>query len=196
MQSTILLTEREVAQCLRLGANTLAEWRIRGEEPRFIKIGARIRYDEREVADWVASCRRASTSEQGEAAWMTHKKKYPAGANRRGASEGQFAPLLKRQSSPPSSSVRALSRSPPRAHAVFGAGRRVSRFQRGGKMSGRGLSQASKRIIEAAYQVLETEKPRKCQSRWLSPVHAWRHRVEEEDRNRQGFEAARLCARK
>jgi len=44
MQSTILLTEREVAQCLRLGANTLAEWRIRGEEPRFIKIGARIRY--------------------------------------------------------------------------------------------------------------------------------------------------------
>jgi predicted DNA-binding transcriptional regulator AlpA len=68
MQRTVLLTEREVAQRLRLGANTLAKWRIRGEGPRFIKIGARIRYDEREVADWVASCRRASTSQTEAAA--------------------------------------------------------------------------------------------------------------------------------
>ena len=68
MQSTILLTEREVAQRLRLGTNTLAKWRIRGEGPRFIKIGARIRYDEREVAEWVASCRRASTSQTAAAA--------------------------------------------------------------------------------------------------------------------------------
>jgi predicted DNA-binding transcriptional regulator AlpA len=43
--------------------STLDKRRVRGEPPAFMKLGKTVVYDSRDLDDWLASCRRESTSE-------------------------------------------------------------------------------------------------------------------------------------
>jgi predicted DNA-binding transcriptional regulator AlpA len=43
--------------------SNLNKRRVRGQPPPFIKLGKTVVYDTRDLDDWVASCRRQSTSE-------------------------------------------------------------------------------------------------------------------------------------
>ena len=51
--STRLLTVREVAEQLGLMRDTLYHWRMRGEGPRAIKVGGRVRYRQSDVEAWL-----------------------------------------------------------------------------------------------------------------------------------------------
>lgn len=63
-----LKLSRQAAEHLNVAEQTLRAWRLRGHGPRFIKLGRSIRYDPQDLDDWVASNRRTSTSDRGEAA--------------------------------------------------------------------------------------------------------------------------------
>ena len=58
-----LLTAKEAAALLRVSTSTMAKWRLRGEGPSFIKLGAKIAYSDDVVKDWLASRVRQSTSQ-------------------------------------------------------------------------------------------------------------------------------------
>ncbi len=58
-----LLTEKDAARFLNLRVATLRRWRWAGKGPRFIKLGASVRYDEADLRDFVNSGRRSSTSQ-------------------------------------------------------------------------------------------------------------------------------------
>ena len=62
---TKLLTETQVAERLNLRVATLRRWRWLGQGPRFIKIGAAVRYDPQELRDYLAKQVRSSTSDPG-----------------------------------------------------------------------------------------------------------------------------------
>lgn len=48
-----------------LSPKTLANQRVRGDGPRFLRIGNRIRYEVADLAAYLESCRRTSTSDAG-----------------------------------------------------------------------------------------------------------------------------------
>jgi len=50
----VLLTPSAVAQRLSLHEGTLNNWRSRGYGPRFVRLGRRVRYPEREVVRWIS----------------------------------------------------------------------------------------------------------------------------------------------
>lgn len=59
-----LLTPDQVAEMCGLARSTLAKMRLRGDGPRFVKLGAAVRYREDDVESWlVAKPRRRSTSD-------------------------------------------------------------------------------------------------------------------------------------
>jgi predicted DNA-binding transcriptional regulator AlpA len=60
----ILLTPKEVAQCLGVSLSWLAKSRVRGDGPAFIKVGRNVRYTQADIAQWIKSRQRCSTSEQ------------------------------------------------------------------------------------------------------------------------------------
>ena len=60
-----LLTESDVARRLGLKSATLRRWRWCGRGPRFIKVGAAVRYDPQDVRDYLAANLRISTSDPG-----------------------------------------------------------------------------------------------------------------------------------
>ncbi|MBT9444547.1 MAG: helix-turn-helix domain-containing protein [Hyphomonadaceae bacterium] len=60
---TELLTPKELADRLTLSPKTLANWRVRGEGPRFTKIGGAVRYNAAAVAEWERSREFASTTQ-------------------------------------------------------------------------------------------------------------------------------------
>ena len=62
---TKLLTETQVADILNLRVATLRRWRWIGQGPRFIKIGAAVRYDPEQLKDYLAKQVRSSTSDPG-----------------------------------------------------------------------------------------------------------------------------------
>lgn len=63
-----LLTEHQAAQTLgNLSVKTLQRWRWAGRGPRFIKIGAAVRYDPDDIAAFIEAGRRNSTSDPGKA---------------------------------------------------------------------------------------------------------------------------------
>ncbi len=62
---TKLLTETQVAGMLNLQVATLRRWRWMGQGPRFIKIGAAVRYDPQELKAYLAKQVRSSTSDPG-----------------------------------------------------------------------------------------------------------------------------------
>ena len=60
-----LITERAAAARLGLKVSTLRRWRWAGKPPRFLKIGAAVRYDPAELAAFIEAARRTSTSDAG-----------------------------------------------------------------------------------------------------------------------------------
>ena len=57
-----LLDTEEVAAILRVQTNTLAQWRVKGGGPSFLKIGRCVRYRASDVEAWINAQCRASTS--------------------------------------------------------------------------------------------------------------------------------------
>lgn len=57
-----LINEHEAARRLGLKVSTLRRWRWQGIGPIFCRIGAAVRYDPRDLADFIDAGRRASTS--------------------------------------------------------------------------------------------------------------------------------------
>ena len=51
----ILLNEHDVARCVAMSVATVRRWRLLGQGPRFIKIGAAVRYKPEDVAEWLES---------------------------------------------------------------------------------------------------------------------------------------------
>lgn len=58
-----VLTEDEAAKVLSVQPQTLAAWRLRGCGPAFLKLGRSVRYDERDLAAYLASRRVQNTAE-------------------------------------------------------------------------------------------------------------------------------------
>jgi predicted DNA-binding transcriptional regulator AlpA len=58
-----LLTTTETAKLLRLSPSWLAKARMRGDGPPYVKLGRSVRYDEGDVAQWMKSRVRLSTSQ-------------------------------------------------------------------------------------------------------------------------------------
>lgn len=58
-----LMTETEVATYLAVDVGTLRAWRLRGQGPRYSKVGRLVRYDTGELQAWLDSRMRSHTSE-------------------------------------------------------------------------------------------------------------------------------------
>lgn len=58
-----LIDENDAAKALGVQPCTLAAWRVRGSDLPFIKVGRAVRYDEDDIAAWIASRKVHSTSE-------------------------------------------------------------------------------------------------------------------------------------
>ncbi len=63
-----LYTPAETSERLGISTSTLAKWRLTGDGPAFVKIGARVAYDETMIETWLTSRVRRSTSDDGKAA--------------------------------------------------------------------------------------------------------------------------------
>jgi excisionase family DNA binding protein len=57
------LLPKEAAERLRVSKGTLANWRNKGEGPRFVKFGRRVLYPESELAAFEQKNLRTSTAE-------------------------------------------------------------------------------------------------------------------------------------
>ncbi len=57
------LTPSAAAEYLFVSPNTLANWRVLGQGPPFVKVGRAVRYRRADLDAFLESCRRASTSE-------------------------------------------------------------------------------------------------------------------------------------
>jgi predicted DNA-binding transcriptional regulator AlpA len=58
-----MLTEIEAAPLIGVAVGTLQNWRVRGEGPKFIRVGRLVRYDPADLEAWKAARRVGSTSE-------------------------------------------------------------------------------------------------------------------------------------
>ena len=58
----------EAADFISFTVGTLANWRLIGKGPRFIKIGRTVRYRVVDLLEWMEANTRTSTSDPGEAA--------------------------------------------------------------------------------------------------------------------------------
>jgi excisionase family DNA binding protein len=63
-----LLTVNEAAGLLRCSPHTLNKWRITGNGPRFVRVGSRVRYRRSDLAAFITTSTRISTSDAGNAA--------------------------------------------------------------------------------------------------------------------------------
>ncbi len=59
-----LLSPEEAAPRVGVAEKTLANWRVLGRGPKFIRAGSRIAYDPADIEAWKADNRFGSTSEQ------------------------------------------------------------------------------------------------------------------------------------
>lgn len=60
-----LLTEKEAAELICYTPRALQNWRVRGGGPKYVKVSARsIRYQRRDVLNWINARKRGNTSEQ------------------------------------------------------------------------------------------------------------------------------------
>ncbi len=57
--------EAEAAHLLGLSVKTLRRWRWAGKGPRFLKLGAAVRYDPADLTAFIEAGRRSSTSDPG-----------------------------------------------------------------------------------------------------------------------------------
>jgi predicted DNA-binding transcriptional regulator AlpA len=53
---TRLLNDNEVAEELGISVSTLRKWRYSGQGPRFVKLGASVRYKPEDITRFLASC--------------------------------------------------------------------------------------------------------------------------------------------
>jgi hypothetical protein len=60
-----LLNEREAARYMGLRTATLQRWRWAGKGPGFLKIEGAVRYDPKDLAEFISASRRNSTSDTG-----------------------------------------------------------------------------------------------------------------------------------
>ncbi len=60
-----LVNEAEAAHLLSLSVKTLRRWRWAGKGPRFLKLGAAVRYDSADLTAFIEAGRRNSTSDPG-----------------------------------------------------------------------------------------------------------------------------------
>ena len=58
-ESENLLKTREAARRLGVASGTLSNWRHRGQGPAFVRLGRAIRYDEADLARFIAQGRAA-----------------------------------------------------------------------------------------------------------------------------------------
>ncbi len=58
-----LLSTDETAAIFGITRGRLEAWRVAGKGPRFLKWGRAIRYDRKDVTDWIEAQKVASTSE-------------------------------------------------------------------------------------------------------------------------------------
>jgi predicted site-specific integrase-resolvase len=58
----LLLSPIQAAACLRISSNTLAKWRVSGDGPTFVKVGARVFYDQEDIFEWITENKRSNTS--------------------------------------------------------------------------------------------------------------------------------------
>jgi hypothetical protein len=63
-----LMTVQEVAAILRCSVSSLNKWRLTGLGPKYVRVGARVRYQPRTVAAFITQQSRISTSEAPTAA--------------------------------------------------------------------------------------------------------------------------------
>ncbi len=63
-----LVTERDAAELLGVSVRTLQKWRLQGNGPRFVKLGRAVRYDRRDLEEYIEVGRRWSTSDSSRAA--------------------------------------------------------------------------------------------------------------------------------
>lgn len=62
-----ILRPSEAAQYLGLSESTLAKRRLRGDSPRYVKLGSRaVGYPLDELKAYIATCLRTSTSDEGD----------------------------------------------------------------------------------------------------------------------------------
>ena len=60
-----LLTEKEAAELICYTPRALQNWRVRGGGPKYVKVSARsIRYQRRDVLNWIDEHKRGNTSQQ------------------------------------------------------------------------------------------------------------------------------------
>lgn len=57
-----LETERDAAAYLNVSHRTLQAWRLRGGGPRYLKLGAAVRYDRADLDAWLDAHARANTA--------------------------------------------------------------------------------------------------------------------------------------
>jgi excisionase family DNA binding protein len=62
------LTVKEAAAYVPCGVSTLNKLRVSGGGPRYIKIGNRVLYDQRDLDKWIEDHKRGSTSDRAQAA--------------------------------------------------------------------------------------------------------------------------------
>jgi predicted DNA-binding transcriptional regulator AlpA len=62
-----LIDTEQLARKLGLKPNTLAQWRLTGSGPQYIKIGRRVRYRVIDIQDWITAQNRESTAASGAA---------------------------------------------------------------------------------------------------------------------------------
>ena len=60
-----LVNEAGAAHILSLSVKTLRRWRWAGKGPRFVKVGAAVRYDPADLSAFIEAGRRSSTSDPG-----------------------------------------------------------------------------------------------------------------------------------
>jgi excisionase family DNA binding protein len=64
-EAQMLMTAQEAAAYLCLSVGRLAKMRLTGDTPKFVKIGASVRYRRDDLDDWLAAHVRISTSDRG-----------------------------------------------------------------------------------------------------------------------------------
>ena len=58
-----LQTTSEIADLLQVAQITLRKWRLGGSGPRFVRVGANVRYRQSDIDAWLAARTASSTSE-------------------------------------------------------------------------------------------------------------------------------------
>lgn len=65
MSSPTLLRPEDASLFLRVKQSTLAKWRVTGDGPTFVKVGARVFYEQEDLFDWIVRNKRTNTSDSG-----------------------------------------------------------------------------------------------------------------------------------